>query len=117
MRNKPVDKACTESLPAISRAGDPAGRATGAMRKYLEPSEIVGAIENAFRPLECRVDLYDTKRLALSVYDSQGALLLPPLIWNARMVRRPHCLKSRIAPLRGRIELEGYTLDPWAFPA
>ena len=86
------------------------------MRDLLEAHDICEAIENAFRPLECRVEIYDEgRRLALSVVDPAGELLLAQLVWQARMVRRPHCLRARLLPLRDRVELEGYVLDPWTF--
>ena len=87
------------------------------MLKLLEPNDIVEAIENAFRPLECRVELYDQgSRLAFNVLDAGSNLLLPLSVWRARLVRRPERLRARIAPLRDRVALEGYTLDPWNFP-
>ena len=88
------------------------------MPRHLEPDQVVEAIEDAFRPLECRVDLYDQgSRLAFGVFDTDGALIMPPSVWMARLVRKPHRLQARIYPLRKRVELEGYTLDPWTFPA
>jgi hypothetical protein len=87
------------------------------MPKYLEPSEVVEAIENVFSPLECRVELFDRNRLGFCVFDTDGTLILPLSSWLARQVRKPDRLRSRISPLRKRVELEGYTLDPWAFSA
>jgi len=87
------------------------------MLKLLEPNDIVEIIENAFRPLECRVELYDQgSRLAFNVLDADGNLLLPLSVWLARGLRKPDRLRARIAPLRDRVSLEGYTLDPWNFP-
>jgi hypothetical protein len=78
------------------------------MPRHLEPDQVVEAIEDAFRPLECRVDLYDQgSRLAFSVLDTDGALIMPPSVWMARLVRKPHRLQVRINPLRKRVELEG----------
>jgi hypothetical protein len=86
------------------------------MPKYLEPNEVVEAIENAFRPLECHVELFDDRnRLSFRVFDTDGTLILPLSSWLARLVRKPDRLRSRIGPLRKRVEAEGYTLDPWAF--
>ena len=86
------------------------------MSTVLGLDQVVQAIENAFRPLECRVDLYDqARRLALNIVDVNGELILPPAFWVASQLRRPHRLRGRITPLRTRIELEGYTLDPWTF--
>ena len=53
------------------------------MPKYLEPNEIVEAIENGFSPLECRVELID-QRLGFCVFDVEGNALLPRLSWHAR---------------------------------
>lgn len=86
------------------------------MRDLLEVHDICEAIENAFRPLECRVEIYDRgRRLALSVVDFAGELLLPSLVWQVRLLHKPHCLRARLLPLRDRVELEGYVLDPWNF--
>jgi hypothetical protein len=88
------------------------------MPKYLEPNEVVEAIENAFSPLECRVELFDHRnRLGFCVFDTDGTLILPLSNWVARLVRKPDRLRSRINVLRQRVEAEGYTLDPWAFSA
>ena len=88
------------------------------MPKYLEPNEVVEAIENAFSPLECRVELFDDRnRLGFCVFDADGTLILPLSSWVARLVRKPDRLRSRIDTLRRRVEAEGYTLDPWAFSA
>ena len=86
------------------------------MSKYLGPNEIVEAIERAFSPLECRVELFD-HRLGFRVFDTDGTLILPLSSWLARMVRKPDRLRSRINVLRQRVEAEGYTLDPWRFAA
>ncbi len=83
------------------------------MPKYLEPDEILEAIENAFSPLECRVELYDRNRLGFRVFDIDGNALLPFSSWHARWVRKPDTLRSRISTLRKRVEEEGYMLDPW----
>ena len=83
------------------------------MPKYLEPNEILEAIENAFSPLECRVELYDRNRLGFRVFDIDGNALLPLSSWHARWVRKPDTLRSRISTLRKRVEEEGYMLDPW----
>ncbi len=89
-----------------------------AMPKYLEPNEIVEAIENAFSPLECRVELFDHRnRSGFTVFDTDGTLILPLSSWLARLVRKPDSLRTRINVLRKRVEAEGYTLDPWTFPA
>ncbi len=86
---------------------------SGAVLKYLEPDEIVEAIENAFSPLECRVELFaDRNRLGFSVFDTDGSLILPCSSWFARLVRKPDSLRTRINVLRKRVEAEGYTLDP-----
>jgi hypothetical protein len=82
------------------------------MPKYLEPNEIVEAIENGFSPLECRVELIG-QRLGFCVFDIDGNALLPLLSWHARWARNPASLRSRIVTLRKRVELEGYALDPW----
>jgi hypothetical protein len=82
------------------------------MRRHLEPNEVVAAIESAFSPLECRVELVD-QRLALSVFDTDGFVVLPLLSWNVRWARKPESLQCRINVLRQRVELEGYMLDPW----
>ena len=88
------------------------------MQKYLEPNEIVEAIENAFSPLECRVESYDdSNRLGFRIFDIDGNALLPLTSWHARWVRKPDALRSRINVLRQRVEAEGYTLDPWRFLA
>ncbi len=87
------------------------------MPEDIRPNQLVEAIENAFRPLECRVDLYDqARRLALNIVDINGELVLPPHFWVAGQLRKPHRLRARIISLRTRVELEGYTLEPWAFP-
>jgi hypothetical protein len=86
------------------------------MPKYLQPNEIVEAIERAFSPLECRVELFD-QRLGFRVFDTDGTLVLPLSSWVARLVRKPDRLRSRINVLRKRVEAEGYTLDPWTFAA
>ena len=82
------------------------------MPKYLEPNEVVEAIESAFSPLECRVELVG-QRLGFCVFDIDGNALLPLLSWHARWARKPDTLRSRISTLRKRVEEEGYTLDPW----
>ena len=82
------------------------------MPRYLEPNEIVEAIESGFSPLECRVELVG-QRLGFSVFDIDGNALLPLLSWDARWARKPESLRSRINILRQRVEQEGYTLDPW----
>jgi hypothetical protein len=46
------------------------------MPRYLEPNEVVEAIENGFIPLECRVDLIG-QRLGFSVFDIDGNVVLP----------------------------------------
>ena len=84
----------------------------------LKPDQLVEAIESAFLPLECRVDLYDrARRLALNIVDINGEPVLPPYFWVASQLRKPHRLRARIISLRTRVELEGYTLEPWALPA
>jgi hypothetical protein len=86
------------------------------MPKYLEPNEVVEAIENAFSPLECRVELFDHRnRLGFCVFDIDGNAVLPLSSWDVRWARQPDRLRSRIDVLRQRVEEEGYTLDPWAF--
>jgi hypothetical protein len=88
------------------------------MPKYLEPNEVVEAIENAFSPLECRVELFDRRnRLGFRVFDIDGNAVLPLSSWVARLVRKPDRLRSRINVLRQRVEEEGYILDPWTFAA
>ncbi len=88
------------------------------MPRYLEPNDVVEAIENAFRPLECRVDLFDQQnRLGFRVFDPNGNSILPVSSWLTRLVRKPDSLRSRINVLRKRVEAEGYTLDPWTFGA
>jgi len=83
----------------------------------LTADQLVEAIENAFLPLECRVDLYDqARRLALNIVDINGEAVLPPSFWVASQLRKPHRVQARLASLRARVELEGYTLEPWAFP-
>jgi len=82
------------------------------MPRHLQPNEVVEAIESAFSPLECRVELVD-QRLGLSVFDTDGYVVLPLLSWNVRWARKPENLQSRINVLRQRVELEGYMLDPW----
>jgi hypothetical protein len=82
------------------------------MAKYLEPNEVVEAIENGFSPLECRVELLG-QRLGFSVFDIDGNVVLPLSSSNARWARKPDSLRSRINVLRQRVEQEGYTLDPW----
>ena len=73
------------------------------MPKYLEPHEIVEAIENGFSPLECRVELFDRRnRLGFRVFDPDGTLILPLSSWVARLVRKPDRLRSRINVLRQR---------------
>jgi hypothetical protein len=87
------------------------------MPEDLKPDQLVEAIENAFLPLECRVDLYDqARRLALNIVDINGEPVLPPYFWLASQLRKHHRLRARIISLRTRVELEGYTLEPWAFP-
>jgi hypothetical protein len=83
------------------------------MPKYLEPNEVLEAIETAFSPLECRVELFDRNRLGFCVFDIDGNAVLPLSSWHARLVRKPDRLRSRINVLRQRVEQEGYTLDPW----
>jgi hypothetical protein len=46
------------------------------MPKYLEPNEIVEAIESGFSPLECRVELVG-QRLGFCVLDVDGNAVLP----------------------------------------
>ena len=88
------------------------------MSQLLQPNHIVEVIENAFRPLECRVEIYDQgSRLAFNVLDRDGNLLLPLSVWLARLVRKPDRPRARLLPLRDRVQLEGYVLDPWRFPA
>ena len=87
------------------------------MSQLLEPNDIAEVIESAFRPLECRVEIYDQGRLAFNVLDRDGNLLLPLSVWLARLVRKPDRLRARLLPLRDRVQLEGYVLDPWRFPA
>jgi len=82
------------------------------MQRYLEPDEVVEAIESGFSPLECRVELIG-QRLGFSVFDIDGNVVLPPSSWHARWARKPESLRSRINVLRQRVEEEGYTLDPW----
>jgi hypothetical protein len=78
------------------------------MPKYLEPNEVVEAIENAFRPLDCRVVLFGRRnRLGFCVFDTDGTFVLPLSSWVARLVRKPHRLRSRINVLRQRVEAEG----------
>ena len=86
------------------------------MPNYLEPHEVVEAIENAFSPLECRVEMIG-QRLGFCVFDIDGNALLPLLSWHARWARKPESLQSRISTLRKRVELEGYILDPWEISA
>ena len=53
------------------------------MPKYLEPNEVIEAIERAFSPLECRVELYDDRnRLGFSVFDIDGNAGLLPVLSN-----------------------------------
>lgn len=88
------------------------------MPKYLEPNEIVEVIENAFSPMECRVELFDHRnRLGFSVFYTDGTLILPLSSWLVRLVRKPDSLRTRIDVLRKRVEAEGYLLDPWTFSA
>jgi hypothetical protein len=82
------------------------------MPKYLEPNEIVEAIESGFSPLVCRVELVG-QRLGFYVLDMDGNAVLPLSSWHARWARKPDALRSRINLLRQRVEEEGYTLDPW----
>ena len=86
------------------------------MPKYLEPSEIVEAIENGFSPLECCVELVG-QRLGFCIFDMDGNAVLPLSSWHARWARKPDSLRSRINVLRQRVEEEGYTLDPWTILA
>ena len=88
------------------------------MPKYLEPNEVIEAIERAFSPLECRVELFDRRnRVGFCVFDTDGTLILLLSSWVAPLVRKPDRLRSRINVLRQRVEAEGYTLDPWTFSA
>jgi len=86
------------------------------MQKYLQPNVIVGAIENGFSPLECRVELVG-QRLGFCIFDMDGNAVLPLSSWHARWARKPDSLRSRINVLRQRVEEEGYTLDPWTILA
>ena len=82
---------------------------SAAVELPLESDQLVEAIEKGFRPLECRVELYDqARRLTLSIVDMNGELIVPPSFWVAKHVRKPHRLRARITPLRMRVELEGY---------
>ena len=82
------------------------------MPKYLEPAEMVEAIESGFSPLVCRVDLVG-QRLGFCTFDVDGSAVLPLSSWHARWARKPETLRWRINILRHRVEQEGYTLDPW----
>jgi len=63
------------------------------------------------------VELYDqARRLALTIVDVNGEPVLPPHFWLASQLRKPHRLRARIVPLRRRVELEGYRLEPWVVP-
>lgn len=88
------------------------------MSRGLELEEVVKAIEAAFKPLDCVVEVFDYRqRLRFRVFDPNEKPLLTVKEALLRHVRDPEGLNTVIAECRSRLERKGYRLKAWNAPA
>ncbi len=80
----------------------------------LSDNEIRIAVETAFRPLRCVVEVCYDQKLRFRVFDSndRGVLKMPRLV--LRELRDKSNLKSVLSTARATVEEKGFRLEPWA---
>lgn len=80
----------------------------------LRADDVVRALENAFRPLECVVELFDyRKRLRFRVFSPEDKPLLTVREYLMRRAVDAGSLSTIVRECRRRVEAKGYKLNPW----
>ena len=88
------------------------------MAGLLAIATVVEALENAFRPLECRVERVDGgQKLRLHLLDPTSRTKLKPVQMLTRLARKPDVLWLRIYQVRVSLTDAGFKLDHWTPPA
>lgn len=87
------------------------------MPRLLAIATVVKALENAFRPLECRVERVDGgQKLRIHLSDPISNTKLKPVQLLTRLARNPEVLWLRIHQVRASLTDAGFNLDPWTPP-
>ena len=79
----------------------------------LSNDDIKAAVEQAFRPLRCVVEVWDyDQKLRFKVFDAndRGVIEVPSLV--LRLVREKNNLKSVLSSARTEVEEKGFRLEP-----
>jgi len=83
----------------------------------LEIDVVVNAVRNAFRPLDCGVEVFDfEQKLRFRVFDPDGKPILRMSEMLMRRARDPKGLRFAINEARSRVEDKGFKLKPWKAP-
>jgi hypothetical protein len=84
------------------------------MSRDLDLNTVIKAIESAFKPLECVVEVFDYRhRLRFRVYDPDDKPLLTVKETLVRRMQNSDGLNTIVTECRSRIERKGYKLKPW----
>jgi len=83
-------------------------------KRRLDVQSVVRTIKEAFRPLECVVELYDfDKRIRFGVFAPEEKLVLDVPEYLMRRATDPDSLNNIITRSRKTVEKQGYELEPW----
>jgi len=106
-----LDSSPGERSLACPAAGQP-------MNQILDISVALDAIRRAFKPLLCRVEVYDSeRRLRFRVLDSDNKPVLPLVDMSMRDAVDPNKLRAEIDEARRRVEAKGCELKAWTPPS